>query len=212
MLNRGSWFAEGHVQFVIMQLMQSTGAVSVSGWRRTRKRRARRRGWRLRIMTLLLWMRRCLHAHGRAVASLSAQENCGKTLPIRPRDGGSYPRISLVELLYSTGDPTERPPVRQAYEGEDTGPPWDTARRSSDQRPVLHRVGTHDAPERVTEDVGVVAVVEPALQFLQIAVHVLDAHLVERSDDAALEQAPDEVTPESWTPDLWVDCAVQPSR
>lgn len=47
-----------------------------------------------------------------------------------------------------------------------------------------------DAPERVREDVRVVAVAVPPLQFLQVTVKVLLAHLVERADDAALEQAP----------------------
>ena len=48
----------------------------------------------------------------------------------------------------------------------------------------------HDASQRVAEDVGIVPVVEPPLQLFQVAVHMLDAHLVEGSDDGTLEEAP----------------------
>ena len=61
----------------------------------------------------------------------------------------------------------------------------------SDEFPVGERVGVHDAGQGVAEDVGVVAVVVAPLQFFEIAVHVLGADLVERSDDRALEEAPD---------------------
>lgn len=56
---------------------------------------------------------------------------------------------------------------------------------------VLQRVRVHDAPERVPEDVLVLPVVVPTLQLLEVTVHVLHAHLVERADDGSLEQAPD---------------------
>ena len=59
------------------------------------------------------------------------------------------------------------------------------------QLAVSERVGVHDAGQGVAEDVGVVAVVVAPLQFFQVAVHVLGADLVERSDDRALEEAPD---------------------
>ena len=67
----------------------------------------------------------------------------------------------------------------------------DMVMRSSHQLPVPERVGVDDACQRVAEDMRVVAVVEPPLQFFEVAVHMLGAHLVERADDGALEQAPD---------------------
>ena len=39
---------------------------------------------------------------------------------------------------------------------------------ASYQHSVLRRGGSHDAPERVREDVGVVAVVEAPLQFFEV--------------------------------------------
>ena len=59
------------------------------------------------------------------------------------------------------------------------------------QLAVGERVGVHDAGQGVAEDVGVIAVIVAPLQFFQIAVHVLGAHLVEAADDGALEEAPD---------------------
>ena len=58
------------------------------------------------------------------------------------------------------------------------------------QPPIGEVSSVDDAPERVREDVGVFAVVVPPLQFLQVAVQVLDAHLVEGADNGPLEQAP----------------------
>ena len=60
-----------------------------------------------------------------------------------------------------------------------------------DQCIVGECVRVHDAPEGVAEDVRVVPVVESPLELLEVAVHVLGAHLVERADDRPLEQAPD---------------------
>ena len=39
------------------------------------------------------------------------------------------------------------------------------------------------------EDAGVVPVVESPLQFFEVAVHMLETHLVKRSDHGSLEQA-----------------------
>ena len=50
--------------------------------------------------------------------------------------------------------------------------------------------GGDDPFHGVVEDHGVVAVVEAPLQFLEVAVHMLDAHLVEGPDDRTLEQRP----------------------
>lgn len=49
----------------------------------------------------------------------------------------------------------------------------------------------NDLSQSIPENVGVVPVVEPPLQLLQVAVQVLDADLVEGSDDGPLEEAPD---------------------
>ena len=47
----------------------------------------------------------------------------------------------------------------------------------------------HNTLESIQEDMGIVPVVEPPFQFLQITIHVLDAHLVERAHYGTLEQA-----------------------
>ena len=49
----------------------------------------------------------------------------------------------------------------------------------------------HNLSQRIAEDVGIVAVVISPLQFLNVAIHVLDAHLVECAHERTLEQAPD---------------------
>ena len=56
---------------------------------------------------------------------------------------------------------------------------------------ILKRLRVHYPVERIPEDVRVVAVVIAPLQFLDIAIHVLDAHLVESAHEGALEEAPD---------------------
>ena len=48
-----------------------------------------------------------------------------------------------------------------------------------------------DAPDRVDEDVVVVAVAVPPVRFFEVTVKVLLRDLVEGSNDASLEQAPD---------------------
>ena len=62
--------------------------------------------------------------------------------------------------------------------------------RLGDQLPVGQGSGVDDPLHGVTEDMRVVAVVESPLQFLKVAVQVLDAHLVKGADDGTLEQAP----------------------
>ena len=59
------------------------------------------------------------------------------------------------------------------------------------QLPIGQGVGPNDLTHGVAEDVGVVPVVEPPLQFFEIAVQVLHADLVEGSHDRPLEQTPD---------------------
>ena len=49
----------------------------------------------------------------------------------------------------------------------------------------------HDSSQRISEYVGVVTVVVSPLQFLDVAIHMLDAHLVERTHERTLEQTPD---------------------
>ena len=66
-----------------------------------------------------------------------------------------------------------------------------TTRVSSGHKlPVGERISVHDTTEGVAEDMRVVPVVVAPLQFFQVAVHVLGAHLVERADDGTLEEAP----------------------
>ena len=60
-----------------------------------------------------------------------------------------------------------------------------------DQFTVRQRAGGQDAPKRVGEDARVAPVVEPPLQFFEVAVDVLQADLVERPDDRPFEQRPD---------------------
>ena len=59
------------------------------------------------------------------------------------------------------------------------------------QVPIRQCFGVENAPQGVPEDVRVVPVVEPSLQFFEVAVQVLRADLVERADDGPLEQRPD---------------------
>ena len=56
---------------------------------------------------------------------------------------------------------------------------------------VLQPLGVDDALECMDEDMGVVTVTVAPLQFIQVPVEVLSADLVERSNDASLEQGPD---------------------
>ena len=56
--------------------------------------------------------------------------------------------------------------------------------------PVSEGVRIDDAGQRVAENMRVVPVVVAPLQFFQVAVHMLDAHLVEGPDDGTLEEAP----------------------
>ena len=49
----------------------------------------------------------------------------------------------------------------------------------------------HQLGERIPENVFVLPIVKPMLQFIQIGVQMLNAHLMIRTDDGALEQAPD---------------------
>ena len=49
----------------------------------------------------------------------------------------------------------------------------------------------NNTTEGVSENMGVVPIVVPPFQFFKVAVQMLHAHLVERSDDAPLEQRPD---------------------
>ena len=60
-------------------------------------------------------------------------------------------------------------------------------RSSRNQLLVRHMVRVHDPAQRIHEDVRVTSVVEPPLQFFKVAVDMLDADLVERADDGALE-------------------------
>ena len=56
---------------------------------------------------------------------------------------------------------------------------------------VREVLGLHDAPKRAGEDLGVVSVAVSPLELFEVAVEMLLRDLVEGSDDAALEQAPD---------------------
>ena len=67
----------------------------------------------------------------------------------------------------------------------------ESLRSPVNELPVGERVGVHDAPQGVSEDVRVVPVVEPPFQFFEVAVQMLRTDLVERADDGALQQAPD---------------------
>ena len=49
----------------------------------------------------------------------------------------------------------------------------------------------HNAPKRINEDVRVIPVIKPPFKLFYVAVHVLDGHLMECSNDGTLEQAPD---------------------
>ncbi len=59
-----------------------------------------------------------------------------------------------------------------------------------DQFFVGEAVGVDDALEGVPENVAVVAVVEPPLQFFEVTVKMLRTDLVKRSDDGSLEKRP----------------------
>ena len=56
---------------------------------------------------------------------------------------------------------------------------------------ILKRLGVHDALEHVVENVVVLVVIVSPLKLIEIATHVLDAHLVERPGEGTLEQRPD---------------------
>ena len=60
----------------------------------------------------------------------------------------------------------------------------------SNQFPVGEASGVYDSAQSIAEDMWVVTVVESPFQLFQIAVQMLDAHLVEGSDDGTLEKAP----------------------
>ena len=60
----------------------------------------------------------------------------------------------------------------------------------SNQFPIGQRSSADDPLQGVLEDVGVVPVVEPPLQLLQVTVEMLDAHFVKGADDGPLEQTP----------------------
>ena len=56
-------------------------------------------------------------------------------------------------------------------------------------------LGLDDPSRGVMEDAGVIPVVESPLQFFEVAVHMLETHLVKRSDYGSLEQASDSLDP-----------------
>ncbi len=58
------------------------------------------------------------------------------------------------------------------------------------QLPISKMLSVHDPSQRIAENVGIVAVVESPFEFLDVAIHVLDAHLVEYVHERPLEQAP----------------------
>ena len=58
------------------------------------------------------------------------------------------------------------------------------------QLPIGDVFCVDDSFHGVTEDMGIVAVVESPLQFFEVTVQMLDAHLVEGADNGTLEQAP----------------------
>ena len=55
---------------------------------------------------------------------------------------------------------------------------------------ILKRLGSHDTPERVNEDVRIVSVVVTPFEFLYVLVHVFGTHLVECPDNGTLKEAP----------------------
>src|SRR5207248_6202925 len=61
----------------------------------------------------------------------------------------------------------------------------------ADEFRVGHGFGFDQLNQRVTKQELVAPVVEPELEFVQVAVEMLRAHLVERTDDRSLEQTPD---------------------
>ena len=61
---------------------------------------------------------------------------------------------------------------------------------SRNQFLVGERPGVDDSLEGVLKYVKVIPVVESPLQFFEVAVEMLDAHLVKGADDGSLEQAP----------------------
>ena len=62
---------------------------------------------------------------------------------------------------------------------------------SRHQFAVFERFRAHDPRQCIPENMRVIAVVVSPFQFLEIFVHVLDAHLVERAHERTLEEAPD---------------------
>ena len=58
------------------------------------------------------------------------------------------------------------------------------------QLPVFEGFRAHDPREGVVEDVVVLSIVVSPFQFVDVAIHVLDAHLVERAGERTLEQRP----------------------
>ena len=117
-------------------------------------------------------------------------------VPVSQHDGGS--RCAAVEgRLRSLRQPATAVRGLQLHEGRWVsgavrGPAGGggAAMKLRDQVPILQRIGVHDAGQRVSEDMRVVAVVVSPLQLFEVAVHMLHADLVERTDNGALEQAP----------------------
>ena len=63
------------------------------------------------------------------------------------------------------------------------------------QLPISEIFSVDNAVQRITENMGIVAVIETPFQFLKVSVQVLPAHLVEGSDNRTLEQAPHALYP-----------------
>ena len=57
--------------------------------------------------------------------------------------------------------------------------------------PKFEGFGVHDTAQRVAEDVRVTSVIVTPLQFFEVTIQMLDAHLVERAHQGPLEEAPD---------------------
>jgi len=60
---------------------------------------------------------------------------------------------------------------------------------------VFHLIGRQQTAKRVAEKERVFALIETPFKFLKIAIQVLRAHLMVRTDDGPLEKAPDAFDP-----------------
>jgi len=49
----------------------------------------------------------------------------------------------------------------------------------------------HNASQSITKDMGIVAIIVSPFEFFNVAIHMLDAHFMERTHERTLEQAPD---------------------